>query len=730
MTGRAFPANRELRIADCGLRRRNARSIRNPNAEIHPHVCLSLLVLFWSANVAVASSRSAGPLGRGTVPPSRYQSSLVQLPSPVDSTTNRVVTGNVSAGRHLRSNVPYGSPTSFGGPLGSTSLDSFLRYSAVPEELSDGSSADSLFHSPTGTVAKMQAGAGGVFAPGSPRIAGTPMQSHPDQPADTTPTPDFTGSGTSAGYRSISNAFLAPASYPRTSPDDGTPRWSKTPEEMRRLIVGEAGDPSAERRPLVQAGQVMTSDEYRRQLDQLQQDFDRVRAGASSFDFEQNLRTGPAELGQPQGTGALDAGLPVPSAEALRSIIQPRAPRESSTSTGTELPPPSGIVQGERLSERTLSSQDPSWREFAVLSPALDGAGTGQSAGGSPDLTQWSRSGQPTGAAPGTPLESRFRSYDRPAAFAPALELSARQKSRIDAVFRPQTIGTTADTIGPGPLEPKRQEGGDWPAVPDIGATSRLPDPPAAVFERSVRDAAALGPVADNGVAGAASPLPASPPAATLPDPTPQTPERVALPDAAVHNDIQPGTVNVTPRAPAAPTDAVEPPALGHPSPQPATLDAASQQKFDLYLRSAQSSLAQGQYGRAAESFGLAGALNPRDARPQLGRSHALLAAGDYLNSATCLARAIELDPRSVLKKVDLIGALGGPDAFVQRVTDLEQRAHTGEAPGLQLLLAHIYQQMDRRQEALALLQAAREALPSSRPLHILQAAIESVAPG
>jgi tetratricopeptide (TPR) repeat protein len=149
---------------------------------------------------------------------------------------------------------------------------------------------------------------------------------------------------------------------------------------------------------------------------------------------------------------------------------------------------------------------------------------------------------------------------------------------------------------------------------------------------------------------------------------------------------------------------------------------------FDRHLRAAQLSMQQGQYARAAESFSLAAGCNPKDVRPLVGRSHALFAAGQYLSSAVYLAKAIELDPRHVLakpdRKPDFTEALGGPDLFLQRVTDLEKRAKAGGPPVLHLLLAYIYQQMDMPQEATTCLQAARKGLPSSRSVELLQAAI------
>ena len=144
----------------------------------------------------------------------------------------------------------------------------------------------------------------------------------------------------------------------------------------------------------------------------------------------------------------------------------------------------------------------------------------------------------------------------------------------------------------------------------------------------------------------------------------------------------------------------------------------------------AQLDMQQGRYSRAAESFALASVYNPTDAKPQIGRSRALLAAGEYLGSAVSLAKAIELDPRVALMKSDLVEGIGGPDQFIQRITELQQRAETNAAPGLQLLLAYVYQQMDRPDEARTAIRAAKKGLPSSPSVALLQAAIEGVAPG
>ena len=155
-----------------------------------------------------------------------------------------------------------------------------------------------------------------------------------------------------------------------------------------------------------------------------------------------------------------------------------------------------------------------------------------------------------------------------------------------------------------------------------------------------------------------------------------------------------------------------------------------TQSQFDHYMAAAQLYMQQGRYYRAVDSFTLALVYIPQDARATLGKGRALLAAGEYISSAAFLARAIELDARAgaqnadSLKKANLVDILGGPDAFVQRITDLEEKARSNDAPQLQFLLAYIYYQMDRPAEARTALQAARKGLPASSAMDLLEAAM------
>ncbi|OHB60661.1 MAG: hypothetical protein A2167_04605 [Planctomycetes bacterium RBG_13_46_10] len=141
------------------------------------HVLIILVLIFcvlseYSRALENPSVRS--PVISSTVPQSSVSGGLVSTPNPIDNSSNLVITGNVTGGKHFRGQVPYSSPTNFRAQLGSSSLDSFLRYS---EPDSIGGSADlgryqgaysgpsfsspgryRPFFSPSGTVATFDTG--------------------------------------------------------------------------------------------------------------------------------------------------------------------------------------------------------------------------------------------------------------------------------------------------------------------------------------------------------------------------------------------------------------------------------------------------------------------------------------------------------------------------------------------------------------------------------------------
>ncbi len=774
-----------LRIADCGLRISAAPRIRNPKSVIRncwPFCVIALLALVGTAWTRY-SGPAAAPANRGTVPPSTYGGSLVSTPSPVDNTSNLVMTGNVAGGKSFRGNVPYGSTTSFGSPLGSTSLDPFLRYSSVPEGL--GSPSDySPFYSPTGTVPKIQPGDTGVFAPGSPRIAAGRMATRSEQPTDVVslpeaPQPQVSAGRTNARGDTSTQAWQGLRPVPLTA----------TPEEMRQILAGVPANPPAGTRPSPQAPLPMSAEEYRRQVDQLQLDLDRVKTNAS--EFEQSLRTDRQTYTSAYGQVPTEAMPSLASGEALRRIIQPQPqpqlqPQYATTnpaigrglSLGNE-----GIPQSQgQLNRRVPGSASPeSGIPQTPGSPFGDFSTTppGQAGAGLPELTlvapQNSMTGPRVTAAP-TP---RPPVYGRPAAPVPSSSDRTSQKSRIDAIFAPQTQSA------PGAAAPgSGDDSANLPAFQRVQDIARTFDMPAAILARSQSNtttgvpssptssstgsdphrpssAGGRGSPTQNSALGTPSPsqprlVIAGAPVQSDSDLTnalqdlgggtslPPTPAPPVEPERAViavepsqqTTPSQGAPVPTHPFIPAgpsaAPTAKPQPksstsaplPSGSNPAPKPPRVVLPPDTPFDRHMRSAQLSMQQGQYARAVEAFSLAAACNPKDVGPVLGRSHALFAAGEYLNSAVYLAKAIESDPRYVLQKADLLESVGGPDVFVQRITALEKRAKAGNAPMLQLLLAYLYHQMSQSQQATAAIQAARRGLPSSPSVDLLSKAI------
>ncbi len=707
----------EFRISDFGFRIIAAPRIRNPQSAIRNgwYGCLLvILLLAGTISARYGNPPTAGAISRGTVPPSSYRSALLNTPDPLDHTSSLAVTGNAGGGKSFRGPIPYGSTTSFGSRLGSTALDPFLRYSALPEESTWSPSAAGSFYSPTGTVSKMEPGSTGLFAPGSPRIAAGVMQSAADQAVNTMLAPEAPRFRGLAG-RSFTSADATAGAWVSS--------FARTPEEMRRIVVGEPDTALADREPARQTRQMMTAQEYQRQVEQLQRDLDGIRSRAS--DFEHDLGAGR----QPSVTTAWaqrPGGMPLPpiSSEDVRRIIEPESPTPPLSAV---LNPPAGqdlsFVPPAPIPDRPVA---PGLGELSLVPSGSSLAGP------RPEVFRPSR------PAPNGPSSSPM----------PSSSEMAAQLKRIDSIFTPQTDRTTAlksnesDNKLPAlqrvddlmqtfaaPGKPVERPVPDAPgsllsSMPDKAAVALSPEDVQASVRKAIQPSKTPPKPPDPG----RLPLPGAP--GSLSSSTPDS-TAVALPpeevQASVRNAIQPS--KTPPKSPD-PGQSAPPDRPASPAAPPAPLDPAAQARLETYLKSAQSEMQQGQYARAAESFALACIYNPRDARPQLGRSHALLAGGEYLGSAVCLAKAIELDPRLSLAELDLIETLGGPDRFLQRINDLEERAKSSTAPGLQLLLAYIYHQMKAPEKARTAIQAAKEALPSSLAIDLLERAIASGSPG
>lgn len=130
-------------------------------------VALVFLAAFSKTGWAVRN-----PVGPTTVPPSSRRSGLIRSPNPIDRSSNLVITGNVGGGKHFRGVVPYNAVSDFGGRLGSSSLDSFLRRSIASKSPGRYTNRYQPYYSQTGTVTTTSPGRPGVIRPPITRIAG------------------------------------------------------------------------------------------------------------------------------------------------------------------------------------------------------------------------------------------------------------------------------------------------------------------------------------------------------------------------------------------------------------------------------------------------------------------------------------------------------------------------------------------------------------------------------
>jgi len=626
--------------------------------------------LFPSVPSGVRASYSSPPVTNtipsATVPPSSYEPGLTATANPMDNYGNSVITGNVRGGKQFRGPVPYQSPTSLHAPLGSTQLDSFMRYSAVPEGLDGYTPGYDTFYSPTGTVAKIRPGQAGVFAPASPRVAAGIGTLQPQAPADVI---DSAISPSRAPLPQMGSAVDTSWDTGRRSGDWSLPR---TPELMNQPISGELGRQYPDRRVLPQPGEAMTPEEYQRQLEEFRDKLEKIRADAS--DLEQSLK---ANKSTPQDTSAQ---LPPAAAQTaggrldVDRLLLPAKPPQ---------PLPALIRMGSQPLQRALP---PLPNSPAIATPAQEqdiatAPEIGASAPEDPGLS--------AGAGP-APADSRLRLYSQATSpAAPAFDAATRT-NRIAELIMPRTQGAVGQTPAENPNE--------LPAVRRVEET-------AAAFDSQTESATNL-PKDLTGGEASTSPL-FSPLSDRLPTPGKDTrPAGIGRRDSTTA--ANPSGQLIGDRVRQKYTD----------------LDASSQQKFDRCIAAAETYLQQGRYYRAADSFTLASMYKPGDSRAFVGKSHALFAAGEYLSSALILAQAMEMDPHQTLIRLDLVNTVGGPDLFLRRITDLEQCGKSGEAPQLQFLLAYIYYQMDRPDAAKTAIEAARKELPKSLSVNLLKDAL------
>jgi tetratricopeptide (TPR) repeat protein len=154
------------------------------------------------------------------------------------------------------------------------------------------------------------------------------------------------------------------------------------------------------------------------------------------------------------------------------------------------------------------------------------------------------------------------------------------------------------------------------------------------------------------------------------------------------------------------------------------TFASFAKDRFNQSMRSAEEYLKRGKYYRAADAYTLALVYKSNDPLAYAGKSHALFAAGEYMSSALFLLRALEIFPEYATVKVDLEYMLGDRDKIDDRTVDIERWYQKSGAVELKFLLAYIYYQMDRLEQAGYAIDAVYESMPDAPAVATLKDAI------
>ncbi len=147
--------------------------------------------------------------------------------------------------------------------------------------------------------------------------------------------------------------------------------------------------------------------------------------------------------------------------------------------------------------------------------------------------------------------------------------------------------------------------------------------------------------------------------------------------------------------------------------------------KFNFYMRTAEEYLHKGEYYRAADAYTLASIYNPSDPLAYAGRAHALFGSGEYMSSSYYLMRAIKMFPQYVRIRVDLHAMITDKDRLENRISDVNKWIERNDSPELKFLLAYIYRQLDKQQQAVEMINAAAEELPDNQAVMALKQEIE-----
>ncbi len=634
------------------------------------------------------------PVGPSTIPPSTIRSGLVNNPSPMDTSGNLVITGNVRRGKHFRGDVPYRSVTSFGSSLGSSSLNSFLRDTAGPEDLKTyyNKFGTQPYYSPTETVTTMMPGRSGIFMPESTRISTrvqqdtrsveTDMSGLEFQPKEQA----LFDQGISAPNSDVqlSTSQYGPLTQSRLMLESKFPQnMSPTPPNMEQLTPSKLG--------IRQQDELSAVELFKEQVQDLT---DRTHYSTSVPDpgFRENLweKEKPfKDLSQETNVENLKPKFEMQTSPQNRDGYEKRT---------------ASVHYGYPALEEYKSSISSTSQENLFLQKGTNRSATSRE-------FQTDQMENPKGDREQSDVLERIRQQleDLTKSLDAAMQSQGLVMEKRDR-YQDVSTGSAA-----------KQE-----KLP-LGHQRYVPDSGRAVPREQINSGNTINSYKPQGVElsfNGEEPAPVASGGFNRTDNSRQRglefTERIPNYDTSRKRSSPLQELN---RLSQAEISAEANRIMGSHS----SLESLSESKFNQYMSDAEEHLMAGGYYHAASSYSLALIYQADNPLALAGRGHALLAAGEYVSSALFLSRALAINPEYLRMKIDLVAMLGGENKFAGRIADIEQWVARSGSSQLQFLLGYVYYRTGQLLRAKQAIDAAFEKTPESPAVQVMKITIDSM---
>jgi len=672
-------------------------------------VVLSVL-LCWPTSWSVENPGIGNPIGPSTVPPSTFRSSLVDNPSPIDTSGNLLITGNVRRGRHFRGNVPYQSPTSFGSSLGSSALSSFLRDTAGSEDLKTYSNkyGTQPYYSPTETVTTMTPGRSEIFMPErtmasaraqqNTRFEGTgvfgseSMQQEQALFGQGAAAADSGLQGPATQYGPLAQSRLMLESKFPTS-------MSQSPQGTERLTPAQIG--------IRQQGQTSAAELFKEQVQDI-----RDRTQSTGWPGTDST-TVPNLERQWEKNETFKFPRQETNVENLRPGFEMQTPPQNRDGDGKQI---AFAHQGISALEQSTPSMDSTSRKNLFMQKD----------------TNWSAASREFQTGQGQTAAGTFGTLERARGDTSGLTGAGQDREQGDVLERmrqqledlTKSLDATIqrrDAYKDMSTEPvaKREQ-------TPLGYQQYVPDSRQAAGRQRINSSGALNYYQRQGTELDFNGEELAPAAGGELNRT-DVGRQTGLEFTGIPNYEKPQK-NSSPldelnKLSQADISAEANRIMGRHK----SLDSLSESRFNQHMRDAEEHLNAGRYYRAASCFSLASVYQADNPLALAGRGHALFAAGEYVSSALFLSRALAISPEYLQMRVDLVAMLGGGNKLAGRIADIEQWLARSGSSQLQFLLGYVYYRTGQLLRAKQAIDAAYEKTPESPAVQVMKITIDNM---